>query len=51
VAVLDNGRIVETGSPQGLLSRADSRFAGLARAQLITDGFNPEGKHRARGRA
>ncbi|MHB8694378.1 MAG: ABC transporter ATP-binding protein, partial [Solirubrobacteraceae bacterium] len=38
VAVLDGGRVVESGVPATLLSDASSRFAGLARAQLIPDG-------------
>lgn len=37
VAVLDEGRIVERGQPLDLLSNPGSRFAGLARAQLIPD--------------
>lgn len=37
VAVLDQGRIVERGQPQALLRDPGSRFAGLARAQLIPD--------------
>jgi ATP-binding cassette subfamily B protein/subfamily B ATP-binding cassette protein MsbA len=37
VAVLDSGRIVETGSPLELLSDPSTRFAGLARAQLIPE--------------
>ncbi len=35
VAVLDAGRLVETGRPFELLRDRRSRFAGLARAQLI----------------
>lgn len=37
VAVLDDGRVVETGNPVALLEDASSRFAGLARAQLIPE--------------
>src|SRR5215472_4485235 len=36
VVVLDEGRIVEYGSPEILLADAGSRFASLAKAQLIT---------------
>ena len=35
VFVLDEGRIVESGDPATLLSDSSTRFAGLARAQLI----------------
>ncbi len=35
VAVLDGGRVVESGDPATLLDDPSSRFAGLARAQLI----------------
>jgi ATP-binding cassette subfamily B protein/subfamily B ATP-binding cassette protein MsbA len=35
--VLDGGRIVESGDPRALLSDASTRFAGLARAQLIPE--------------
>jgi ATP-binding cassette subfamily B protein/subfamily B ATP-binding cassette protein MsbA len=38
VAVLDDGRMVESGDPVTLLDDPSSRFAGLARAQLIPDG-------------
>jgi ATP-binding cassette subfamily B protein/subfamily B ATP-binding cassette protein MsbA len=37
VAVLDGGRIVECGDPATLLSEPSTRFAGLARAQLIPE--------------
>jgi ABC-type multidrug transport system fused ATPase/permease subunit len=37
VAVLDGGRLVEAGDPATLLSNGSSRFAGLARAQLIPE--------------
>jgi ATP-binding cassette subfamily B protein/subfamily B ATP-binding cassette protein MsbA len=37
VAVLDGGRIVESGDPATLLKDPSTRFAGLARAQLIPD--------------
>lgn len=37
VAVLDGGRVVEQGAPSRLLADPESRFAGLARAQLIQD--------------
>jgi ATP-binding cassette subfamily B protein/subfamily B ATP-binding cassette protein MsbA len=37
VAVLDGGRIVESGDPAKLLEDPTTRFAGLARAQLMTD--------------
>lgn len=37
VAVLDHGRIVETGNPSDLLRQPCSRFAGLAHAQLIPE--------------
>ena len=40
VVVLDDGRIVEYGSPELLLADASSRFASLAKAQLIT---SPDG--------
>ena len=36
VVVLDEGRIVESGSPGRLLADSGSRFASLAHAQLIT---------------
>ena len=36
VVVLDEGRIVEYGPPEILLADAGSRFASLAKAQLIT---------------
>jgi ATP-binding cassette subfamily B protein/subfamily B ATP-binding cassette protein MsbA len=35
VAVLDDGRVAETGEPHALLSDPSSHFASLARAQLI----------------
>src|ERR1700742_1016415 len=35
VFVLDEGRIVESGDPATLLNDSSTRFAGLARAQLI----------------
>jgi hypothetical protein len=35
VFILDGGRIVESGDPATLLSDSSTRFAGLARAQLI----------------
>jgi ATP-binding cassette subfamily C protein len=38
VYVLDGGRVVEAGSWQGLLARADSRLASLVRAQEIDGG-------------
>lgn len=38
VVVLDGGRVVEAGDPAGLLEDSRSRFAALARAQLIPDG-------------
>jgi len=38
VAVLDGGRIAELGEPEALLGDPTSRFAGLARAQLIPEG-------------
>jgi ABC-type multidrug transport system ATPase subunit len=38
VFVLDDGRIVESGDPATLLSDSSTRFAGLARAQLIPEG-------------
>jgi len=37
VAVLDHGRVVEAGNPSDLLRDRFSRFAGLARAQLIPE--------------
>jgi ABC-type multidrug transport system ATPase subunit len=37
VFVLDGGRIVESGDPSMLLSDPSTRFAGLARAQLIPE--------------
>jgi ATP-binding cassette subfamily B protein/subfamily B ATP-binding cassette protein MsbA len=37
VAVLDGGRIVESGNPERLLSDSSTRFAGLARVQLIPE--------------
>jgi ATP-binding cassette subfamily B protein/subfamily B ATP-binding cassette protein MsbA len=37
VAVLGGGRLVEVGDPATLLSDGSSRFAGLARAQLIPE--------------
>jgi ABC-type multidrug transport system ATPase subunit len=37
VAVLDGGRIVESGDPATLLGEPSTRFAGLARAQLMTE--------------
>jgi ATP-binding cassette, subfamily B, bacterial len=37
VAVLDGGRIVESGDPATLLADSATRFAGLARAQLMTE--------------
>jgi ABC-type multidrug transport system fused ATPase/permease subunit len=37
VFVLDDGRIVESGDPAALLSDSSTRFAGLARAQLIPE--------------
>jgi ATP-binding cassette subfamily B protein/subfamily B ATP-binding cassette protein MsbA len=37
VAVLDGGRIVESGDPATLLENPSTRFAGLARAQLIPE--------------
>jgi ATP-binding cassette subfamily B protein/subfamily B ATP-binding cassette protein MsbA len=37
VFVLDDGRIVESGDPAMLLNDSSTRFAGLARAQLIPD--------------
>jgi len=36
VVVLDEGRIVESGSPRLLLAKPGSRFAALAHAQLIS---------------
>jgi ATP-binding cassette subfamily B protein/subfamily B ATP-binding cassette protein MsbA len=38
VAVMDGGRVVEVGDPIALLHDASSRFAALARAQLIVEG-------------
>ncbi len=38
VAVLDAGRVVEFGAPDVLMSDRDSRFSGLAQAQLIPSG-------------
>jgi ATP-binding cassette subfamily B protein/subfamily B ATP-binding cassette protein MsbA len=35
--VLDDGRIVESGNPAALLNDPSTRFAGLARAQLIPE--------------
>jgi ABC-type multidrug transport system ATPase subunit len=37
VAVLDGGRVAELGKPGALLSDRSSRFAALARAQLVPD--------------
>jgi ATP-binding cassette subfamily B protein/subfamily B ATP-binding cassette protein MsbA len=37
VFVLDDGRIVESGDPATLLNDSSTRFAGLARAQLIPE--------------
>jgi ATP-binding cassette subfamily B protein/subfamily B ATP-binding cassette protein MsbA len=37
VAVLDGGRIVESGDPAALLGDSSTRFAALARAQLIPE--------------
>jgi hypothetical protein len=37
VAVLDDGRIAEMGEPIALLGDPSSRFASLARAQLIPE--------------
>jgi ATP-binding cassette subfamily B protein/subfamily B ATP-binding cassette protein MsbA len=37
VFVLDDGRIVESGDPSTLLNDASTRFAALARAQLIPE--------------
>jgi ATP-binding cassette subfamily B protein/subfamily B ATP-binding cassette protein MsbA len=37
VFVLDEGRIVESGDPAALMSDPSTRFAGLARAQLIPE--------------
>jgi ATP-binding cassette subfamily B protein/subfamily B ATP-binding cassette protein MsbA len=37
VAVLDGGRIVESGDPATLLGDSSTRFAALARAQLIPE--------------
>jgi ATP-binding cassette subfamily B protein/subfamily B ATP-binding cassette protein MsbA len=37
VFILDGGRIVESGDPATLLSDSSTRFAGLARAQLIPE--------------
>jgi ATP-binding cassette subfamily B protein/subfamily B ATP-binding cassette protein MsbA len=48
VVVLDEGRIVESGSPGLLLADPGSRFASLAHAQLITvphDGALMAGRH------
>jgi ATP-binding cassette subfamily B protein/subfamily B ATP-binding cassette protein MsbA len=42
VAVMDSGRIAEAGEPIALLQDSSSRFAALARAQLIPDGPVPE---------
>jgi ABC-type multidrug transport system fused ATPase/permease subunit len=36
VAVLDGGRVVETGRPAQLLNNPSTRFAALAQAQLMT---------------
>jgi ATP-binding cassette subfamily B protein/subfamily B ATP-binding cassette protein MsbA len=47
VVVLDEGRIVEYGSPELLLADPGSRFASLAKAQLIT---SPEADVLATGR-
>lgn len=48
VVVIDSGRIVEAGAPAQLLSDRSSRFAGLARAQLIADNESAEsGRHTA----
>lgn len=37
VAVLDGGRVVESGNPRALLADPASRFSALARAQLIRE--------------
>jgi ATP-binding cassette subfamily B protein/subfamily B ATP-binding cassette protein MsbA len=37
VAVMDRGRVVEVGEPIALLHDSSSRFAALARAQLISE--------------
>jgi ATP-binding cassette subfamily B protein/subfamily B ATP-binding cassette protein MsbA len=37
VAVLDGGRVVECGDPETLLNDSSTRFAGLARVQLIPE--------------
>jgi ABC-type multidrug transport system fused ATPase/permease subunit len=37
VAVLEAGRIVECGEPAKLLADASTRFAGLAREQLVPE--------------
>jgi ATP-binding cassette subfamily B protein/subfamily B ATP-binding cassette protein MsbA len=42
VAVLDGGRVVETGPPSALLSDPRSRFAALAQAQLLQRGLIDE---------
>jgi ATP-binding cassette, subfamily B, bacterial len=40
VAVLHDGRVIESGRPATLLDDPSSHFAGLARAQLISDNAN-----------
>ncbi len=37
VAVMDNGQVVEIGEPAALMRDSSSRFAALARAQLISE--------------
>lgn len=45
VAVLDGGRVVESGDPATLLEDPSSRFAGLARAQLIPESTRGAASH------
>jgi ATP-binding cassette subfamily B protein/subfamily B ATP-binding cassette protein MsbA len=50
VAVLDGGRVVETGRPAQLLNNPSTRFAALAQAQLMTPvpGAEPAPRDRLR---
>jgi ATP-binding cassette subfamily B protein/subfamily B ATP-binding cassette protein MsbA len=49
VAVLDGGRIVESGDPATLLENPSTHFAGLARAQLIPEEYGASLANRGTG--